>query len=232
MMTCIIASIIAMSVPGRGWTKRSPRDSSMASAVGVRIGSITTSRAPLVRAVSIVGHRCRFVSRVLVPHRMISRACSSSSASMPRPDPLVMRIPWPTVGPQIARSSFEAPMWAKNLALMPIIDNRLWLPASENGRTASAPWASITACRRRAVSASASSQLTRSNAPEPFGPTRRIGCRIRSGEYTRSRKRFTFGHSSPAEYGWSGLPRSFTATGDGPAASSTVTVQPQESGQS
>ena len=93
-----------------------------------------------------------------------------------------MRMPWPTVGPQIARSSFEAPMWAKNRPLMPIIDNRLWLPASLNGSTASAPWVLITSCSRVAISARASSQLTCSNSPDPFGPTRRSGCRIRSGE--------------------------------------------------
>ena len=49
-------------------------------------------------------------------------------------------------------------MCAKNRPLMPIIDSRLWLPASENGSTASAPCRSITACSRRAISASASSQ--------------------------------------------------------------------------
>ena len=43
------------------------------------------------------------------------------------------------------------------------------------------------------------------------------------GAYTRSMNRLTFGHSSPAEYGWSALPRSLTATrasldGDRPAA--------------
>ena len=47
------------------------------------------------------------------------------------------------------------------------------------------------------------------------------------GECTRSRKRLTFGHSSPCENGCSGLPRSCTAT-----PSRTVTCQPQLSGQS
>ena len=79
MMTCIIASIIAMSVPGNGWMNRSPRSTSIASAVSVRIGSITTMRAPLARAFSIVGHRCRLVSLVFVPHSRISLECSSSS---------------------------------------------------------------------------------------------------------------------------------------------------------
>ena len=72
---------------------------------------------------------------------------------------------------------------------------------------------------------------SRSNSPEPFRPTRRSGVRIRSGLYTRSRKRLTFGHSSPAENGWAALPRSFTATVAGPSPS-TVAVQPHESGQS
>ena len=154
---------------------RSPRSASMASAVAVRIGSITTIRAPRERAVSMVGQRWRLVSLVLVPHNRMSWECSSSSASMPRPVPFVIRMPAPTVGPQMLRSMSDAPMCPKKRPLRPIIDRRLWLPASENGSTASAPWAAITPCRRSAISASASAHEIGSNSPEPFGPTRRSG---------------------------------------------------------
>ncbi len=181
MMTCIIASIIAMSVPGKGWMNWSPRSTSTASAVNVRIGSMTTMRAPLERAFSMVGHRCRLVSLVLVPHSRSSLECSSSRASIARPLPLVIRSPAPTVGPQMLRSMRDAPMNPKNRPLSPIIDSRLWLPASENGSTASEPCVSITSCRRAAISVSASSHVMRSNSPAPFGPTRRSGWSNRSG---------------------------------------------------
>ena len=85
--------------------------------------------------------------------------CSSSSASIARPLPFVIRSPAPTVGPQMLRSIRDAPMYPKNRPLRPIIDSRLWLPASENGSTASEPWVSITSCRRLAISASASSHV-------------------------------------------------------------------------
>ena len=104
----------------------------------VRIGSITTTLAPSARAASIVGHRWRLVRRVFVPHSRISRLWRSSSGSRPSPLPFVMRTPWPTVGPQIARSSRLAPRWWKNRPSRPITDSRLWLPASLNGRIASA----------------------------------------------------------------------------------------------
>ena len=182
-----------MSVPGSGCT-----NSSAASAVIVRIGSITTTLAPSARAASMVGHRWRFVSRVFEPQMTISFEWRSSSGSSPRPLPFVMRMPWPTVGPQIARSSRLAPSTLKKRSLRPIIASRLWLPASLNGRTVSPPWRSMTSCRRAAISVSASSHEIGSNEPDPFGPVRRSGCSKRSGLYTRSRKRLTFGHSSPA----------------------------------
>ena len=64
-----------------------------------------------------------------------------------------------------------------------------------------------------------------SNSPEPFGPVRRSGVSMRSGLYTRSRKRLTFGHSSPWLYGWSALPRSLTAT---PSVTGSNTVPVEE----
>ena len=47
-----MASISATSVPGRGWTNQSA-----ASAVDVRMGSITTTVAPPALASSMKGHR-------------------------------------------------------------------------------------------------------------------------------------------------------------------------------
>ena len=150
---------------------------------------------------------------VLVPQSRISLECSSSSASIARPLPLVIRNPAPTVGPQMFRSIRDARITPKNRPLRPIIESRLWLPASENGSTASAPWVSITSWSRVAISVSAWSHVMRSKSPDPLGPTRRNGWSRRSGLYTRSRNRLTFGQSSPAEYGWASLPRIWTATG-------------------
>ena len=91
----------------------------------------------------------------------------------------------------------------------------------------SAPASRIVAWSRSAMIEVASSQLIRSKRPSPLAPTRRSGWSTRSGLYTRSRKRFTFGHSSPRENGCSGSPDMSTAR-----PSSTVTTQPHESGQS
>ncbi len=100
---------------------------------------MTITRAPSARAASIVGHRCRLVSRVLVPQIRMSLLWRSSSGSRLRPVPLVMRAPWPTVGPQMLRKMRLAPMWWKKRSDVPPVDSRLWLPASLNGSTASAP---------------------------------------------------------------------------------------------
>ncbi len=94
------ASIRAMSVPGSGWMNQSA-----SSAVIVRIGSMTMTCAPSARAASIVGQRCRLVSLVLVPHRMISFECRISNGSSALAVPLVIFTPAPTVGPQIARTT-------------------------------------------------------------------------------------------------------------------------------
>ena len=215
-----------MSVPGRGC-----KNQSAAAAVAVRIGSITTTLVPSARASSMVGQRWRLVSLVFVAQRMISLACRISSGSMPRLEPFVIETPAPTVGPQIARTRRLAPRWLKKRLLRPWRERTLWLPASLNGSSASAPWVSITSCSRTAISASAASHDTCSNSPLPFGPVRRSGWRMRSGLYTRSRKRLTLGHNSPLLYGCAGSPRNLTATGWA-ALSSTVTVHPHESGQS
>ena len=135
----------------------------------------------------MVGQRWRLVSLVFVAQRMISLAWRISSGSMPRLEPFVIDTPAPTVGPQIARTRRLAPMWLKKRLLRPCRARRLWLPASLNGITASAPWVAITSCKRLAISASAASHETCSNSPLPFGPMRRSGWRMRSGLYTRSR---------------------------------------------
>ena len=85
--------------------------------------------------------------------------------------------------------------------------------------------------KRVAISVSASAHVISSKRPSPLAPMRRSGRRIRSGLYTRSRKRFTFGHSSPLLNGCSGLPRNCTACAVAPVPS-TVTCHPQLSGQS
>ena len=62
------------------------------------------------------------------------------------------------------------------------------LPAYEYGRMASrAVLAAITPRKRSAMRPSASSQEMRAKRPSPLRPTRFIGCRMRSGLYTRSR---------------------------------------------
>ena len=53
---------------------------------------------------------------------------------------------------------------------------------------------------------------TGSKSPRPSGRCASAACSSRSGWYTRSRKRLTFGHSSPRVNGWSALPRSRSAT--------------------
>ena len=94
---------------------------------------------------------------------------------------MVIRTPCPTVGPQIARTSRLAPRWWKKRPSRPMIDSRLWLPASLNGRIASAPCSAMTAWSRSAISASASSHEIGSKWPAPFGPTRRSGWRMPVG---------------------------------------------------
>ena len=51
------------------------------------------------------------------------------------------------------------------------------------------------------ISSSASSQVIGLNWPEPFGPVRRSGVLMRSGELTRSASRLTFPQANPAVYG-------------------------------
>ena len=57
------------------------------------------------------------------------------------------------------------------------------LPEPTYGQMASGPNSRMTPANRPAISSSASSQETRSNSPPPFGPTRRIGYRRRSGDW-------------------------------------------------
>ena len=137
------------------------------------------------------------MSLVLVAHNRISCECSSCIGSPPSPVPLVIRTPAPTVGPQMLRSSSVAPMWWNSRDEMPCVASTLWLPASLNGMIASPPCSAMIAFRRVPISSSASAQVICSNVPLPFGPVRRSGCSTRSGEYTRSSNRLTFGHSSP-----------------------------------
>ena len=217
-----MANINATSVPGNGWMNQSAD-----SAVMVRTGSMTTTLAPLARASSINGHRCRFVRRVLVPHRRINLLNRTSIGSEPNGDPNVSDEPTLAVAPQSASICREAPKRAKKRRSRQFICSRPWVPASPHGMIASPPSRAMISCRRAATMPSASSHVVSRNSAAPLRPVRTRGRRTRSGLYTRSTNRLTFGHSSPCEYGCSGFPRIFTAT-----PSSTTTSQPQESGQS
>ena len=106
-------------------------------------------------------------------------------------------MPAPATAPQSAPVSSIAPSRFQNRSGNSIA-SALWLPALMNGRIAPGPSVATISPNRAAISASASSQPIGSNRPSPFAPTRRSGVVMRSGLYTRSRKRFTFGHSSPA----------------------------------
>ena len=143
--TCIIASIRAMSVPGSGCT-----NSSAASAVSVRIGSITTTLAPSARA--RLDRRPEVaVGEAGVGAPDAGSACEwrSSSGSRPRPLPLVIAHAVPDGRPADRSDEQAARRGAlKKRPSMPIIASRLWLPASLNGRIASAAVAAMTAWRR------------------------------------------------------------------------------------
>src|ERR1700730_1603939 len=65
------------------------------------------------------------------------------------------------------------------------------------------------------------------NLTGPFAPTRLIGYKTRSGEYTRSRYLATFAHKKPRVTGCAGSPLTLVAR-----PSSTVIKTPQASGQS
>jgi hypothetical protein len=66
MITCIMASASAPSVPGRMGMCQSAR-----FAVRCRIGSITTTFAPRRWASATNGHRCRFVETMLQAQMMM-----------------------------------------------------------------------------------------------------------------------------------------------------------------
>ena len=109
MRTCIIASIIATSVPGSGWTNWSA-----SSAVIVRIGSMTTTS----RAVGAgrFDHRPEVAvgePRVRAPQEDQLASARARAGRAPRPVPFVIVTPAPTVGPQMLRSSWVAPRWLK-----------------------------------------------------------------------------------------------------------------------
>src|SRR5262245_2968611 len=101
------------------------------------------------------------------------------------------------------------------------------LPEPTYGQMASAPNSRITPPNRSAISSSASFQVMRSKSPEPFGPTRRIGYRRRSGDCVYATKSSSLLQRTPRVKGCEGSPCSFTAR-----PSLTVTIQLQVSGQS
>ena len=70
-ITCMSPSASAASVPGSGRTCQSA-----AAAVRVSSGSMTTTRAPALRACWTIGHWCRLVTIVFVPHSTMKRLCS------------------------------------------------------------------------------------------------------------------------------------------------------------
>src|SRR5215472_11379509 len=101
------------------------------------------------------------------------------------------------------------------------------LPEPRYGQMASAPNSRITRPNRSAISSSASLQVTRSKSPAPFGPTRRIGYRRRSGDCVYATKSSSLLQRTPRVKGCEGSPSSFTAR-----PSLTVTIQLHVSGQS
>src|SRR5215469_12971433 len=101
------------------------------------------------------------------------------------------------------------------------------LPEPRYGQMASAPNSRLMRLRRSAISSSASSHEMRSNSPAPFGPTRRIGWRRRSGDCVYAMKSSSLLHRTPRVKGCAGSPCSFTAR-----PSLTVTIQLHVSGQS
>ena len=121
--------------------------------------------------------------KVFVAHRMIRREWRNSRASSVRPVPLVILIPAPTVGPHSSRTSRLAPMWWKKRPSRPITDSRLWLPASLNGSTDSAPWVSITSLEAGADLGQGVVPADRFERPSPLRPVRRSGVSTRSGLY-------------------------------------------------
>ena len=80
---------------------------------------------------------------------------------------------------------------------------------------------------RPAISPRASSQVTVANLPEPLGPVRFSGARIRSAVWTCSGKYPALRQMKPRVTGWSGSPLTAVIL---PA--STLTSKPQVSGQS
>src|SRR5215831_3660751 len=101
------------------------------------------------------------------------------------------------------------------------------LPEPRYGQMASAPNSRITRPNRSAISSSASLQVTRSKSPAPFGPTRRIGYRRRSGDCVYATKSSSLLQRTPRVKGCEESPSSFTAR-----PSLTVTIQLHVSGQS
>ena len=85
-MTCAIPSASAASVPGRMAMCQSAR-----LAVRVRIGSMTTTFAPRLRASATNFHMWMFVLMRLQAQMTMYRECTKLSGSMPAVGPTVMR---------------------------------------------------------------------------------------------------------------------------------------------
>ena len=104
MMTCIMASASAASVPGSG-----ARCSWHFSAVRLRYGSIAMSFAPRRLASCTRDHRCRLETIGFEPQIRISFASSKRSGSMPKEPPRVIFIPALPAAEQMVRSRRDAP---------------------------------------------------------------------------------------------------------------------------
>ena len=158
IITCIIASASAASLAGLICTCQSA-----ASAVRVRIGSTTTIFAPRRWASRTSGQKCRLVTIVFVPHSTMNRLCTISSGSMPVPQPIVADNPAAATAPQMFRSRPLQPIDPNSRRSSDAIWISPCTPAELYGRMASAPDSAAMARHRDAMSASASSQLTRTN---------------------------------------------------------------------
>ena len=216
------------SVPGR-----TARCTSARRAMAVARGSITMTRAPLLRfAVLISGGRCVLDTDGFAPHTTTASLCATSVGSPSSMSPTIARIAAPEVAAQMVCGTEEAPSRSNSSGP---IDEPAARPAEElyrYGTIPAGPWGPSRHSRRRsAMSDIASSQLTGRNDPLPFGPTRTIGVRTRSGPYTRSAWCLTFLQMNPCVNAFAAMPTGAASTRSR-RPSSTSTWRLQESGQS
>ena len=138
--TCIIASISAMSVPGQRLDElvggvRGDRAQRVDDHDPGAVGPGRLDGRPQV-AVGEPGVRAPQDDQAGVAQLERRRACARCRWSSDTRRP-------PSDRTARARAGWR-PRWWKKRPSRPITDSRLWLPASLNGSTASAPWVSIT----------------------------------------------------------------------------------------